>query len=93
MDNITGRNICRKIAKNVNEHAFDRKLRYKEYRIEWHDSMPNVDWETQDECVQHEDFDQELVRAAKQAGYAGTMLVHLHDRDGLDSFEYELDVA
>lgn len=94
MNDVAGCNLCRKLAKNINEWSFDHKLRYKECRIEWHDNMPSIDWMTQEECVEHEDFDQEVIRAARQAGYtAGSILVHLHDRDGLDSFEYELDVA
>lgn len=78
-------------TENIRECNFDHKLRFKSYDVDFQNDEIYLEWCTQEECYDHESFDQELIRAAHVAGFHGTINVHLFDRDECDSFNYELD--
>lgn len=92
-------NVCDMFEENVSDSGLERNLwlhrtlpdRRRSLVVDWKNGL-YVDWTSRGRCVDHEELDWELLRAARAAGYRGVITVHLHDAVAMDSFEYDLDV-
>lgn len=78
---------------SICEENFDYDLRFKEYDVYFDNNETAViNWVTQGDCSDHDDFDEELKRYFEHIGFNGIVFVTLQDRDGIDEFNYTLEI-